>query len=471
MPWATSEDTPNTLTRPLGPNEVFIKLVSDPGHSLGREHWAVNYTATINPRGAFAALSGSSDLLLDLIRYSWSHLRFQHPSLAAHPDTTNSNVVYTIPTSADALREWVSQTFIVVADAISTDEVISTIAPAPDARLYFIPKSSELLLHTAHWRMDGVGGLLLLGQLVDLMASHADTLLSGELPDPSDWFDWGSEVERLALPVEEAGNMPLVATEEQKAVAHGAVGTFTLAAGAIGIPYSGDASTVPSGTQAVELTFSPATTSAAVAAAKARGVGITAAVHASLAAVNFQHAIPEHQGRHYTSTIKHSLRPYLPEPYSTPAAASGLYTSGWLARVDASGTWDENARMYQAEYQKGISTEYLQAHREYASTLVEVIKSLPPPAEPPSDVDISSLGVMEKYLKREYGDAERGIDITHVGVGVEMLSRQGVVFVWTFRDQLTLRLVYNEAFHTEEEMTEFVHDLKADLLNRLEVTE
>jgi hypothetical protein len=30
-----------------------------------------------------------------------------------------------------------------------------------------------------------------------------------------------------------------------------------------------------------------------------------------------------------------------------------------LARVDASGTWVENARMYQAEYQKGISGEYL----------------------------------------------------------------------------------------------------------------
>ncbi|KAJ6035434.1 uncharacterized protein N7446_010196 [Penicillium canescens] len=471
MPWTTAEHARNTFTRPLGPNEVFIKLVSDPGHPLGREHWAINYTATISPRGAFAALSGSPDLLSTLIRYSWLHLRFQHPSLAAHPDSSNSNVIYTVPDSADALSEWASQTFTVEADARFANEVIPTIAPAADARLYYVPQSSELLLHTAHWRMDGVGGLLLLGQLVDLIVSHADTLLSGKLLDPFDSFHWGSEVARLAPPVEEAGNMPLTATDEQKAVAHWAVGTFALAAGALGVPYTGDASTVPSGTRAAELTFSPATTSAAVSAAKARGVGITAAVHASLAAVNFRHAIAEHQGRHYTSTIKQSLRPYLPEPYSTPAAAAGLYTSGWLVRVDASGTWVQNARMYQAEYQKGISKEYLQAHREYASTLVEVIKNLPTPTEPPSDIDISSMGIMEKYLEREYGTPERGFGITHAGVGVEMLSRQGVVFVWTFRDQLTLRLVYNEAFHTPRQMTEFLRDIQADLLKQLQVAE
>ncbi|KXG47540.1 uncharacterized protein PGRI_014100 [Penicillium griseofulvum] len=470
MQWTTSEHSPNTFKRPLGPNEVFIKLVSDPGHAFGREHWAINYTATISPRGAFAALSGFPDLLPSLIRYSWLHLRFQHPSLAAHPDP-NSNVVYTVPESADALSEWASQTFTVEADARSADEVIATIAPAADARLYYITQSCELLLHTAHWRMDGVGGLLLLGQLVNLMVSHADNYLSGKLPDPFDAFNWGSEVARLTPPVEEAGNMPLTATDEEKAVAHGAVGTFALATGALGVPYTGDITSVPSGTRASELKFSPATTSAAVSAAKARGVGITAAVHASLAAANFRHAIAEHQGRHYTSTIKQSLRPYLPEPYSTPAAAAGLYTSGWLVRVDPSGTWEENARIYQKEYEKGISSEYLQAHREYASTLVEVMKTLPTPTEPPSDIDISSMGIMEKYLEREYGTPERGFSITHAGVGVEIISRQGVVFVWTFRDQLTLRLVCNEAFHTPEQMAEFLRDIQADLLDQLGVTE
>ncbi|PWY94527.1 hypothetical protein BO94DRAFT_484642 [Aspergillus sclerotioniger CBS 115572] len=461
MPWTAAEHSQKTFIRPLGPNEIFFKLISDPGHALGREHWAINYTVAIRPRGDFPA-----DLLPTLIRYSWLQLRFHHPSLAAHPDAFNVNVVYTVPASADALRQWASQTFFVEADAQSADEVIRTIAPAPDARLYYIPQTGELLLHTAHWRMDGVGGLLLLGQLVDLMASNASNLLSAKLPEAFEAFSWGSEIDRLAPLVEEAGNMPLTATDEQKAIAHEAVGTFAHATGAVGVSYIGDASTMPSGTRAAELTFSPTLTFAVVAAAKARGVGITAAVHASLAAVNFRRAIT---GRHYTSTIKHSLRPYLPEPYSTPAVAAALFTSGWLARVDASNTWEENARKFRAEYQKGISSDYIQAHREYASTLVEVLRNLPTPAEPPSDIDMSSMGIMEQYLQREYGTPERGFSIMYAGVGVEMLSRQGVVYVWTFRDRLTMRLVYNEAYHTEKQMMEILNDVRVDLLKELHV--
>ncbi|KAE8154603.1 hypothetical protein BDV25DRAFT_171809 [Aspergillus avenaceus] len=463
MPW--SQLSTHTFTRPLGPNEVFIKLVSDPGHALGREHWAINYTVTISPRGDLTNLSS----LPDLIRYAWSHLRFQHPSLAAYPDA--SNAVYHVPDSADALQEWLSQSFFVIDDAKSADEVIPTIKPAAYARLYYIRTAKQLLLHTAHWRMDGVGGPLLLGQLIDLMVLHSKTALSGPLPDPFDAFPWGEEVSRLTPPVEEAGDMPETPTEEQKRIAQEAVSTFALAAGAVGVPYTGDASTPPAGTLAAELTFSPSTTAAVIATAKARGLSITAAVHASLAAVNFRRAIPAHQGRHYTSTIKLSLRPYLPEPYSTPVAASGLYTSGWLARVDQNSTWEDHARTYQAEYQKGISAQYLQAHREYATLLVNILRNPPTPPEPPSDVDISSMGVMEKFLAREYGTAECGFEVTHVGVGVEMLTRQGVVFVWTFRDRLVLRLVYNEAYHTAEQMAGFVDDVRRDLLERFQVDE
>ncbi|GKZ73243.1 hypothetical protein AnigIFM50267_009922 [Aspergillus niger] len=468
MPWTTTEHSPNTLTRPLGPNEVFIKLASDFGHPLGREHWAVNYTVTLRPRGEFAA-----DLLPTLIRHSWLHLRFQHPSLAAHPDSSDANLVYTVPESADTLNQWASQTFFIKSDAQSADDVIRTIAPAPDAQLYYIPKSSQLLLHTAHWRTDGVGGFLLLGQLVDLMASHADTLLSGSLPDPFDACAWGTETTRLSPSVEEAGNMPLTPTDEQKAIAQEAVGTFAHAQGAVGIPYTGDATTIPTGTRAAELTLTPAATTAALSAAKARGLGITAATHASVAAVNFQHAIPEHrdQRRHYTSTIRHSLRPYMPEPYSGPAGAATLFTTGWTYRVDPTSSWEENALKYHAEYRRGLSKEYLLAHREYATMLVNLLRNLPAPEEPPSDIDISSLGVLEKYLQREYGSPESGFSIVYAGLGVEMLARQGVVYVWTFRDQLTLRVVFNEAYHTEEQMWAFLRDVKADLLRELGVEE
>ncbi|KAJ5100498.1 hypothetical protein N7456_006550 [Penicillium angulare] len=472
MPWKKAENSPNTFTRPLGPNEVFMQLVAEPGHALGHEHWAINYTATIVPRGAFEVLLSSPELLPTLIRYSWMHLRFQHPSIAACPDASRT-ATYVVPDSSDALNKWASKTFTVATDAKSADDVIPTIEPAADALLYFVPQSNQLLLHTGHWRTDGVGGTILLGQLVNLISSNAEALLSGKLPDPFDSFDWGSEVGRLMLPVEEAAKMPLVATDELKAIAQETTATFALAEGALGVPYIGDSTTVPAGTRAVELAFSPTDTSAAVSAAKARGFGITAAIHASMAAANFRNAISKHQdeSRHYTSTIRQSFRECLPEPYSTPAGASGLYTSGWMASVDPSTTWEDNAHKYRTEYKKDVSGGYLQAHREYAYTLNEIVKNPPTPAEPPSDIDVSCIGVAEKYIEREYGTPERGFGITNVGLGVELLSRQATVFVWTFRDQLTLRLVYNESFHTAEQMSEFLKDVQTELLKQLNVWE
>ena len=36
----------------MGENETFIKLVSDPGHALGRENWAINSIASSIPTGS-----------------------------------------------------------------------------------------------------------------------------------------------------------------------------------------------------------------------------------------------------------------------------------------------------------------------------------------------------------------------------------------------------------------------------------
>jgi hypothetical protein len=41
-------------------------------------------------------------------------------------------------------------------------------------------------------------------------------------------------------------------------------------------------------------------------------------------------------------------------------------------------------------------------------------------------------------MKRAYGEGETALEVPAVKLGVELLSRQGVCYVWTFRDQITL---------------------------------
>jgi hypothetical protein len=318
MTWKETENR-GVFSRPIGENETFIKLTGDAGIPLGREHWAINSSAAIVPRGSHA----SSDLTQHF-RRAWAHLRFQHPSLAAEVALSDENsFTYKVPADAAALDAWVSRTFSVDEDAASSAEVIRKFSPTPYAKLVWIPASGELLGHTAHWRTDGIGVLLLLDAFLAIAAGPAP------LGDPAK-LAWGTETERLAPSVEDAAAMPLPyeSTPEMEARGAALVATFAHTVGATGIPYLGDASTLPTGTRQAPLVFSPATTEKILIACKDRGVSVTTALHASVAGANYELADADAKSKHYTSTIRYGLRPYLPEPYSSPAYASGLYTTG-----------------------------------------------------------------------------------------------------------------------------------------------
>jgi hypothetical protein len=140
MAW--KETSPGRFSRPLGENEIFIKLVSDPGHPLGREHWAINSTATIAPQGELTPSRFVSQL-----RHAWEHLRFHHPSLAAYVAEDNKNLLYDVP-SPEEVTKWVTKTFMVAQQESSSAEVIAKLKPSSDATLIYIPKSNELLGHT-----------------------------------------------------------------------------------------------------------------------------------------------------------------------------------------------------------------------------------------------------------------------------------------------------------------------------------
>ncbi|KAI1400262.1 hypothetical protein F4819DRAFT_497477 [Hypoxylon fuscum] len=446
------------FSRSMGENETLTKLSGDAGLPLNRENWAINSTATVVPTGSFV----SADLAARF-RNAWAHLRFQHPSIAAEVAPDDTSIIYTVPADRVALDDWVSRTFSVASDANSSADVIPAFHPTPYAKLVYIPRSGELLGHTAHWRMDGIGVILLLDALLAIASSPSS------LADPAS-LSWGTEIERLAPAVEVAATIPKESTPELRERGAALVGTFAHAAGAIGIPYLGGAATLPGGTRNAALTFSPTTTEKIVAACKARNVSVTAAVHASVAGANYALASTALVNKHYASTVRFTLRPYLPEPYSTSAFATGLYTMVWMKRVESEASWAERLQDYQAEYRKGVTREFLDSHREYAAQLGALIRNLPQGGgQPPSDVDISSIGIAEKLIRRSYGTTEAGFEVKAVSVGVEILSRQAVTFVWTFRDQLNFSAVYNESFHSADQMNQFVATVRSQLLEGLGV--
>ena len=451
MPW--SEFSKGRYERPVGENETFIKILADATRPLNREHWAINVVAAITPIGSLAQEDLSS-----LFREAWKALRFEHPTIAAYI-VDETTYVYDVPDQA-ALEKWASESFQVVDDK-SADELIASITPGPYPTMTYLSKTHELLGHTQHWRTDGVGGFILMDDFLALAVQSPP-------PDASK-LPWGEETARLAPSIEDAANIPLDPSTDAKQIGEQCVSTFGKAVGAIGIASHASADTLPGGTGIARLHLTKEETSAVVQACKDRKISVTAAVHASIAAANYALAASDDRDKHYTSTIRYSFRPFLPKPYSGREYASTIFTTGWMVAVPAESSWEERAKLYHEEYHKGLSPEYISAHREYAIGLCNLLRNMPPDLPSPTDVDISSIGVVERFMGREKGTPERGLRIDRVSGGLEMVNRQCVCHVWTFRDELCLNLVYNQAFYNKADMESFVKIVKDSLLQELSV--
>ena len=143
-------------------------------------------------------------------------------------------------------------------------------------------------------------------------------------------------------------------------------------------------------------------------------------------------------------------------PFSATATIISLPT--------ASATWSEFAKRLTDEYRDNYDDELFRLHRVYYRQLVADIARA-------ADIDISSIGLLENIVRREYG--ERGssamgmVQVEEVRVSVNSCSRQAAVFVFTFRDRLNLYMTYNEAFHTKGDMEGFLFEIKETLVAQL----
>lgn len=448
MPW--SEPRPGHYQRPIGENEKFIKAIGDRAHASAREHWS------ITSKGSFKLTEPlNADVLPTKFRNAWKALRYKHPSIASTAEEETLN--YIVP-DISALDRWANETFFVHDGNISADNLIASFKPSPYVTAHYLPESSQFILHTAHWRTDGFGALQLLNAFFEAFFTVPDR-------DPVN-LPWGQEVDRLVPSIEEVLNLPVVATPEIKAKADQYISTLAHTKGAVGVSYRGDRNTLPSGTQSARLCLSQSTTKAVFEACQARKIDVLSAIHASVAAITYAGAPADSKNKHYTSTLRFSLRPYLPEPYDTPQSASALYTGGYMFKVPAFQSWAENAKTYNEEYHHGITEEFLLARRQYALNVQDLLRrNIVDESPPPSEVDISSVGDVDSLVYPVHKSGNGKLEILDVSIGVETLTRQMYCFVWTFRNRMEFNMVYNEAFYD----TTFPAELLGKLKEVLEV--
>ncbi|KAL5333389.1 hypothetical protein BJX70DRAFT_381193 [Aspergillus crustosus] len=457
MAWV--ETSLGVWRRPLGENESLIRRFGMLGHRCCREHWSLNISASFTTNKHW---KGEIEARL---RQGWVALRFQHPSIATTVLNGDGEDKLEYRTgSAEIVDEWANATFFIVDQDLSVDDSAATLTLTDAVTLSYFPRSAEILLHTPHWRTDGPGGLQLLNAFFAAVASSG---AGSSLALP-----WGEEHARLAPSIEEALNLPTDETPEIKASVQEIVGKVAKMGPGVGIQGRLDApaATAPGATRNARLRLSTSQTSLLIEACQRQDIHIIAAVHASVAAINHLNASPETKNLPYKSTLRFSLRPYLPSPYNTPAYASALYTSGVIFSIPASDSWSSTAKQYHEQYHAGLSKDFVLARRHYARFMLNFLSQVGrPPGPPPSEIDVSTVEEVDQLVASTHSGEDGGVEVSRVSIGIETVTRQSYVFFWVYQGQLEFNLVYNEAFYDAQFMDDLVGRLPEILQAGLQI--
>ncbi|KAI1429338.1 hypothetical protein F5Y12DRAFT_797586 [Xylaria sp. FL1777] len=441
MSWERVSET--RWERPVDGLEGYFVVMADISAGLcgGREH----YTLFSNIK-----LETTESDIVSALRHAWKQIRYEQPQIATSVERMKK--VYETPNSK-ALEEWLASTFI-ISPAADADELYISAEPIKQATIYYLPKSSEVVFRGHHHTIDGTGVLLFWDSYLEALKSPAKNI------------EFGDEPARLAPAMEKVLGYPEKPTQELNDKA-----TALFMGWATSIPGIGPVSQLgvaPSGRcQNTELVFPADVTNALVRACKGKGVSVTAAVHAAYIKAIEKHADPNSKLSEYVTANQFNLRPYLPEPYNSSKYAVSVYYSPVPYKADLPASYWDLARSLHEYYQTSFkgNPEALELKGHMARVMCGAVQTPEFLASPiPKDALVSSLGITERYMQREYGS---GIKVKDLKVGVDIVMGMSMFFLYTFQDQLRLVYCFNDGFEKAEDIQKYLDEVQAVLTQEL----
>jgi hypothetical protein len=443
MAWKKVSET--RWERPMNGYEGYFAAIAKLAASVaeGREHYTLS---------SILKLELASPDPTSALQHAWKQVRYEQPQIAAVTEGMTKS--YEVP-DAKTLEAWLAETF-TVSDANSAGELYQTVATGGmphAAMLYYVPNSSELLFRGQHHNIDGIGVFMFWDAYLKALAS------------PVKDFQWGNEMSRLAPSLEEALGYPEPPTPEQ---AEKAKAQFMDWASVIpGVGPVSKVGTVPSGNcRHTELRVPAETTEAIVKACKEKNTTVTAALHAAYVSTIIKYAAPNSKSE-YVTAISFDLRTYLPEPYDSSDYAVSFYFSPRFFRHPLpSSFWDIEKALKNAYHTtfKG-NQEALATNAYFGQAILEGAQTPEFLTTPiPSDALVSSLGVSERYMKREYAEGIKVVDVQFYNDVVMGMS--GLHF-YTFRDQLRMIFNYNDGFEESEDIQKYLDEVMSTLKREL----
>ncbi|KAL3492120.1 hypothetical protein BJX62DRAFT_250868 [Aspergillus germanicus] len=382
------------------------------------------------------------------LRQAWKQLRYEQPAIASTLD--GDRKVYETADEA-GIDEWIKSTFVVF-DVTDTDSLMST--PIRQATLYYLRASSELVLRAHHWTIDGVGTIMFWHCFIEALVS------------PHTNISFGDEYVRLSAPHDEALGYTGSPTPQQVEKASSMITGYLQNMPGIGLP--SQIGKVPAAAcRNHEHIFPKETTAEIIAACKEKKVSVTSVVHAAYVCMLAKHADPASNLSRYTTANEFNLRPYLPSPHKKTSSAAAVYYVPMPFTINLPASYSDITRALHEHYQMSLkgTPEIVALTPHYCRMIGDLSKTEQFKAAPPAtDGFVSSLGIVEKHLHRQYG---KTIKVADFQLGLDVVLGTSAYFFYTFDDQLRMMYSFNDAYEKPEMVKEYLEDVERILRKEL----
>jgi hypothetical protein len=419
------EVSPNHWVRSLDSIESFFHSASSIKTPSGVAHLMVRVGARL-PLGI--------DCTTETIKESWKALRYYHPRIAS--SVVDGNLTYTIP-SSEQLEEWLEETVFIDPFATSGVKALATFQSIETGALIFLPTAREIIFEIPHCHIDGVGAMKFMNILLET------------IQNPPQQVTFGDEYRNLSNSIIfTLGLQPPSISDLQQA--RDIIRDFSAGLPGLGL----DLRYAMNSSHAVrmeQVKFSRFESKKILEKSRSLGFSVTHVCHSSM--IQALHRFAETSSKTYSSLFFISLRERFQGRSGTPDSAVSLELTVLPATIPTSQhqQLDERAKHLRSVYTKFKNDfEHVRLHQPMYDFLSQA-----PNTKTEAQVLLSSLGVVEDRVAHNLGD---------FWVGVSTATADVTVYIWTFESRLTLSAWYNEAFHTNQEMSAFLQQMKLELV-------
>lgn len=528
-------DVPNSLhwhaagwyraERAIDEAEQFYTNSAKLWEGIGHQYLAITSCVSISiplePRETQA-----SAWFENIARSAWRKLREDHPAIAApvvyDSKTKLCKKVYDVPLGGyTCVEDWVQATLKTIDKGQSGAEFANEDPPLGRyPTIYIVVPPSidqdsdkrllrrDIVFRSPHDIIDGIGTLMLFNRLLENISKATSSPIGGF--DPTwEYFDLRDLTPplRIAACVSPSPGLPQL--QKLKAIQEANKAARTDAE-VLSIPYKAGAS-MPLDSKRVSLYLSAKETYSIIAKCKECGATPTHAVHAAIALtvrdlqtrtstkrkakyisyalINLRQSLKESWSyldknppppRNYVVALYHGISAsHLVVDLTVPSCSTPLPTpqesrDEFLQALSQVKIFYHNAKV-DDDYLHAVPSLFRELTPPYSESLCEV-----PAPNPSPSVSLSSLGVVDKIIRRNYkgrsvpaffedgncntvGEVRDGFRDIFVDDAWVMGSEYGTglgLFLKTFQGRMEVSAAYNEAFHDEEEVRGFLKDVK-----------